>query len=1114
MDTSTFQQLLAKALQVMLGERTISKGLGYLGQVSGMEVELGEDSGWLSALVQGSAPQPYAVEIEVQIENGEAFAAGNCSCPVGFNCKHVAATLLVALKEGLPPARTDTGNPGQAAGSGSPLGEWKGWLERLVAGPPALPAPASGREALISILLSVHPGSPQRLRAQPAWVQRGKRGGYVKARPLVRNFVRPDPWDGLDGQALRLVGALRMSRLATTSGAGESYELRGVDGETLLVELLAAMPCFFERPANGALTPGPTRNLRARWLARGNGCHELVPDIEGAARTSDLFAIEGLWYHDPEARQIGRVNGEPRLAQVIRSAPLLQPEQIPLLRERWKDSPLLAALPAPPAPLEIQRIEGAPVPVLTLRSVPLHDGRTSGQHIGVARLGFDYGGVRLAATAEAAVERRAQDGRVFEVVRDRKAEIAAWERLDEAGLELADAFYLARRVPPGSLDEDDLVLEQGRSQLAGVEQLFALAPRLRSEGFRLESAEGFPFDLLDAPAAGDWFAEVHEEGGNAWFDLELGITIAGERVDLLPVLQRLLADPLFPLAPRKGEAKNAIWLVALDERRRMPLPLARLRQLISPLLEWLQGASLERRGPLRLRRAQADVVERLAGEAGLPWRGAERLRSELDRLRAPRPPAAAPAGLQAALRDYQRDGLGWLGLLADLGLGGVLADDMGLGKTVQVLAHLLAEKERGRLGEPALAIVPTSLVGNWRDEAARFVPSLRVLVIHGPSRAGLHAGMAQHDLVVTTYPLLLRDRELLLRQPFSVLVLDEAQAIKNARSKAGGIVRELEARQRIAMTGTPLENHLGELWAQFDAVEPGLLGDERQFTRFFRTPIEKHGDVERRERLQRRIAPLLLRRRKEDVLAELPPKTEIARRIELEGEQRTLYETLRLAQHERVLAEVRKRGLAQSGIIVLDALLKLRQACCDPRLVKLEGARKVRESAKLEALLELLENLVAEGRRILVFSQFTEMLALIAAALEKHKLAFQTLTGDTPGTRRGELVARFQAGEVPVFLISLKAGGVGLNLTAADTVVHYDPWWNPAVEAQATDRTHRIGQDKPVFVYRLICAGTVEEKIQALQQRKAELAQAVLDGGSTQGARFEEADLAELFAPL
>jgi SNF2 family DNA or RNA helicase len=253
----------------------------------------------------------------------------------------------------------------------------------------------------------------------------------------------------------------------------------------------------------------------------------------------------------------------------------------------------------------------------------------------------------------------------------------------------------------------------------------------------------------------------------------------------------------------------------------------------------------------------------------------------------------------------------------------------------------------------------------------------------------------------------------------------------------------------------------------------------------------------------------MLRRRKEDVLLDLPPKTVIERGVELVGKQRELYESLRLAQHERVREAIRERGLAQSGIVVLDALLKLRQVCCDPRLVKLERARKAPESAKLDLLLDLLRELVAEGRHVLVFSQFAEMLELIEQSLTAEGIRYQTLTGQT--RNRAELVDDFQTGRVPVFLISLKAGGVGLNLTMADTVIHYDPWWNPAVEAQATDRAHRIGQDKPVFVYKLICTGTVEEKIQDMQQRKADLAQAVLEGGTTQALRFDESDLAELF---
>jgi superfamily II DNA or RNA helicase len=1066
-------------------------------------LDLGAAGPSLVGVVQGSVRDPYLCGVTVTGEGEDPRLDNFCTCPLGFDCKHVAAALLAVLRE----ATT------AAAGASPRLGPWQPWLDALADAPPIRPlAAAAAAERRCAVILQEAPGTPPRLRAQATWVRPGKRGGFVAPQPMQRSYGA-SPWGALAGEEFRLIAALRMGT-PSYGGAGEWYELRGGEGETLLLELLHHLPCFFHKPARGQLRAGPLRALRIGWAARVDGTQKLVLAVDGASAAASLFRIEGLWYHDPEAREIGRVDGEVRLAEAVLRAPALLPEQVPLLLQRWKDTPLLAALPQPRATREIERREVKPTAVLTLHALPALTPGGQAYEAGLVRLGFDYGGIRLPGRAGKPVERRLEGDRLIELVRDRATEIAAWERLEEVGLEPAELHATIRGLSTGALDDSDLVLRHGRGQVAGVEQVFALAPRLRDLGFSLESGDGFPFDLLDEPQEDAWFAEIGEEAGSPWFDLRLGIDLDGERIDLLPVLQRLLADPAFPLQPRKGEADDATWLVPIDPRRRMSLPVAKLRELLAPLLEWLEAPQALREGRLRLRRAQAEVVERLQQETPLTWQGGERLRATLDALRAPRAPAREPDGFGAHLRPYQREGLAWLGFLAEAGLGGILADDMGLGKTVQVLAHLLAEKQHGRLRQPALVIAPTSLVGTWRSEAARFAPALSVLVVHGPERAGLHAEVPRHDLVISTYPLLLRDREALLAHAYSVLVLDEAQAIKNARSQAARIVREFQAQQRIAMTGTPLENHLGELWATFDAVEPGLLGSEKHFTRFFRTPIEKHGNADRRERLKRRVAPLLLRRRKEDVLTELPPKTEITRSVELEGEQRALYETLRLAQHERVREEVRKRGLAQSGIVVLDALLKLRQACCDPRLVKLEGARRVKQSAKLDHLLELLDGLLDEGRRVLVFSQFAEMLKLIGTALDARRVRWQALTGDTPGTQRSDLIARFQAGAMPVFLISLKAGGVGLNLTAADTVIHYDPWWNPAVERQATDRAHRIGQDKPVFVYKLICAGTVEEKIQALQQRKAELAEAMLDGGASRAARFEEADLAELFAPL
>ncbi|MGH7211747.1 MAG: DEAD/DEAH box helicase, partial [Acetobacteraceae bacterium] len=472
-----------------------------------------------------------------------------------------------------------------------------------------------------------------------------------------------------------------------------------------------------------------------------------------------------------------------------------------------------------------------------------------------------------------------------------------------------------------------------------------------------------------------------------------------------------------------------------------------------------------------------------------------------------------PGCFKGTLRPYQARGVDWLQFLRVAGLGGVLADDMGLGKTVQALAHLVIEQAEGRLNRPALVVCPTTLVANWRAEAARFAPSLRVLTLHGPDRAARFPDIGDHDLVLTTYPLLARDHAALAGQEWHVVTLDEAQVIKNPAAATSKLARTLKARQRLCLSGTPLENHLGELWSLFDFLMPGFLGDSRTFQRRYRTPIEKGGDLDRRTALAGRVAPFLLRRTKAEVAADLPPKTEIAETIEMGDAQRAVYESIRLAMHTKVRRAIAERGLARSGIIILDALLKLRQACCDPRLLKLATAKAAKaRSAKLERLMEMLPQMLEEGRRVLLFSQFTSMLALIEAELAERRLDYVILTGDTRDSVQP--VERFQSGATPLFLISLKAGGVGLNLTAADTVIHYDPWWNPAVENQATDRAHWIGQDKAVFAHRLITVGTIEEKMETLKARKQALVAGILGGESGRALKMSEADVEELLAPV
>ncbi len=494
------------------------------------------------------------------------------------------------------------------------------------------------------------------------------------------------------------------------------------------------------------------------------------------------------------------------------------------------------------------------------------------------------------------------------------------------------------------------------------------------------------------------------------------------------------------------------------------------------------------------------------------WKGGKEILELGERLRvlSNAPEAQPPDSMHGDLRPYQKIGYGWLRALSEFGFGGALSDDMGLGKTVQaltLLAHLHLERNAER---PSLLIVPTSLIGNWQREAARFTPDLKILVLHGPGRRKLFDRIPDHHLVITTYPLIVRDHGYLFEHEYELAILDEAQNVKNPAAATSKRIREIRARKRLALTGTPMENNLEELWSLYDWLIPGLLGNRKSFRSTYRNPIEKNGDLTKQRLLSTRIKPFLMRRSKDQVANDLPSKTVMDELIPLEGEQRALYESIRVVMDERVRKAVQLKGIAGSRITIIDALLKLRQVCCDPELVKLDAARKVHGSAKRSRLMRLLEELQAEGRKVLVFSQFVQMLRLIESDITRRRWDYTMLHGQTK--HRDQVVSRFQDGDAQIFLISLKAGGVGLNLTAADTVILYDPWWNPATERQAMDRVHRIGQDKPVFVHKMIADGTVETAIQQMQQRKQALSDALFEGTGDGPLALTEEDISTLFA--
>jgi len=716
-----------------------------------------------------------------------------------------------------------------------------------------------------------------------------------------------------------------------------------------------------------------------------------------------------------------------------------------------------------------------------------------------ATLAFDYGGHEVTHGEAEAITVRNHGAGVVRIHRDLAAEAAAVGRLEGAGFQPLAAHQAVRGwyMPPGPL---------GILDSAGSWHVFLTetVPILEAEGWRVTREASFALRFEEAKA---WHAEVAEgeadRGG--WFDLRFDLEVEGRRLPLLPLIAPLIAQ-------YRPDELPATVVVRLHRDTYLTLPAERLRPVLATLYQ-LYDRPPAGAATVRLSRLDAGRLGELEAQ-GVAVHGGEPLQELGRRLHDFRAiaPVAPPAGLRGELRPYQAAGLAWLQFLRDYQLGGLLADDMGLGKTVQTLAHLLVEKEAGRLESPALIVAPTSLMGNWQREAASFAPGLRVVLLHGADRRERFDQIDEADVVLTTYALLARDRETLLDHRYHYLILDEAQAVKNPRTRTARMVRQLAARHRLCLTGTPMENHLGELWAQLDFLMPGLLGDATTFKRCWRTPIERHGDGNRREALARRVAPFLLRRTKEEVATELPPKSEIVRTTTLGEAQATLYETIRVSMEKRVRDAIADKGLARSQITILDALLKLRQTCCDPRLLSLKGAKRVKGSAKLELLMEMVPEMVEEGRRILLFSQFTRMLTLIEGELGRHDIAYAKLTGQT--RKRDEAIERFRSGEVPLFLISLKAGGVGLNLTEADTVILYDPWWNPAVENQAADRAHRIGQDKPVFVYRLLTTGTVEERILALQEKKRALAEGIYRRGGKRATALTQEDLQALFAPL
>lgn len=849
------------------------------------------------------------------------------------------------------------------------------------------------------------------------------------------------------------------------------------------------------------------------WETQADGQSELlIADIYALGSKYELkhaqhiriLNTQPVTYVDTKQKTIGQVDAEYRYEIIndllkMPSIPshLLEEMEQTLQRYRVDQNVTLAS-----SDQKLKKISGQPKAVLRFGDHIQIDRMFSKNELACASVFFDYPAGRVAANTPEDSFVGQQQQKPVRQMRDLEQEQALLEKFWQC---LPDTAWFEQlpHIQFPHIDTQNLVCIDAHELIAAllpinlIEKLGWTVEHSAQSLFNLQLAQHVDVALSQADERYEWF--------------NIGMTIQdqrGNKHNLAELLARLIQ-----LHPKLLDMQR---LHEFDEEHYFVVPISNAPSLliyfkdIKPILVHLNQL-FNQDDDIQLDVYDVALLSQ-ASDLNLNLYHADRLKQFIQRLQQGEQQAlATPEGFCGELRSYQQQGLGWLQFLTETRHGGILADDMGLGKTAQTLAHILLQQQAGQLNRtPVLIICPTSLTSNWFKEAQKFAPQLKVLVLHGHNRHVHFQRLAEYDVVISTYPLLARDIHLLKDQKFHMAVLDEAHYIKNPNAKVSQAARQLQAQHRLCLTGTPLENHLGELWSLFHFLMPGFLGTQDHFNRKYRYPIERQQRIDLQEKLVLRTRPFILRRLKNEVAKELPKKTTIEVNIDMNDAQLKLYEALRTAMQSNVRRILAERGLKRSHIQILDALLKLRQVCCHPRLLNLEGMNSHKiHSAKLDYLMDTLPDMLQEGRKILIFSQFTSMLSLIGEALQKQGIEYVKLTGQTQ--KRDDVIQRFQSGEVPIFLISLKAGGVGLNLTAADTVIHYDPWWNPAAEDQASDRAWRIGQDKPVFVYKLLMNQSIEEKILLMQKNKAQLAQSILSKNSQINTSFSEDELLQLF---
>jgi superfamily II DNA or RNA helicase len=1111
-------RVAALSLARLTDRMTFSRATDYVDTGAVIEVALHENPFRISGRVQGTNRAPYTCAATV-VQGASGLVTslnGVCSCPVVTNCKHVFAMAITAFRQMRTLQATSDRHLALAASNG-----------RLLLRPEAVPAPPAAWQRSMADLLTDEPvdqddpGEPLGLQVEllPATQVNGRRLGTgpvpavrVGLRPVVRGrkggWIRTGvSWDKIGAQHLRQLGPradhvrllreINLLHSLSITARYFSYDINylyldGIGSRRIWDLLAEARSAGIEIVQSGRGQPAVTlSDGRAEIVleadrAAGDLVMRPTVALDGQPVGPVEFAILGdpvhgiaYWPSSGDINSSGLTlvpSSQPvsaELRQFLAGGAVLIPRQdeqkfvqdfLPRLARRV---PVLSATSVITVPEK-----HPPTLSLTVTGLP-------GHRAGLAwewryRFGDTSTAVPLWSSGADPVSR------------DREAEHVALQALSLTAKEAAQL------TGPSRLGRQ-LAARMTLDGLAAVEFFSTTLPRLRElpqltvtviNELSFRAAEQAPVISLSHSAGDD----------RDWFNLGITVTIDDEEVPFDELFKALAAAEEFMILP-----SGTYFALAAG-------PFEQLRQLIEEArgIEDVPGRTL------KLSRFQASLWNELT-DIGVVTEQAAAWQNSVGGLLAGDEviERAVPMTLRATLRPYQQDGFNWLAFLYDHGLGGVLADDMGLGKTVQTLALICHARLERPGAAPFLVVAPTSVVGNWAAECAKFAPGLRIVAVTETAARGgmdLPKVVRGADIVVTSYALFRLDFAKYSALAWSGLILDEAQVVKNHQSKAFQCAIKLSTPFKLAITGTPMENNLLELWSIFAVTAPGLFPQSARFREYYQTPIERSGDSDRLAQLRRRIRPLMLRRTKEEVAKDLPPKQEQVIELEMNAQHRKVYETHLQRERQKVLGLI--DDMSKNRLEIFRSLTLLRQLSLDASLVDEQYAMV--PSTKLDALMDQVGDVVAEGHRTLIFSQFTGFLGKVRQRMDAAGIEYCYLDGTT--RNRPAVIAEFKSGTAPVFLISLKAGGVGLNLTEADYCILLDPWWNPQAENQAIDRIHRIGQQKNVMVYRLVAKDTIEDKVMALKATKAKLFSSIMDSGTAQATALTAADIRELLS--